>query len=78
MHTRTLSFLTSIWIDGPHACAAQVEGQDEEQLRFLLAHDRDPSAAGRQASACCARCSWRCMLPPRTSPRRVLGPSNKH
>ena len=21
---------------------AQVEGQDEEQLRFLLAHDRDP------------------------------------
>ncbi len=22
--------------------AAQVEGQDEEQLRFLLAHDRDP------------------------------------
>lgn len=22
--------------------SAQVEGQDEEQLRFLLAHDRDP------------------------------------
>ena len=28
--------------DGLHAWVAQVEGQDEEQLRFLLAHDRDP------------------------------------
>ena len=37
-----LSFLPQCVYDGPHACVAQVEGQDEEQLRFLLAHDRDP------------------------------------
>lgn len=36
------SFILQLACEGPHACVAQVEGQDEEQLRFLLAHDRDP------------------------------------